>query len=63
MNMAETNEVYLILSGEGNIDTEYQFCSECKTLEEANRLFDKFKENDFKSTYLFIYKAVKIREE
>jgi hypothetical protein len=61
--MEETNEVYLILSGEGNIDTEHQFCSECKTLEEANRLFDTFKENEFESTYLFIYKATKIREK
>jgi len=26
-------------------------------------LFDAFKKNEFESTYLFIYKATKIREE
>ena len=53
---------YLILSGEGNIDTEYQFCMECKTLEEANKYFDNFKRGEFAETYLYIYEAVKVRE-
>lgn len=53
---------YLILSGEGNIDTEHQFCMECSTLEEANRYFENFKRGEFKDTYLFIYEAVKLRE-
>ena len=34
---------YLILSGEGNIETEHQFCMECSSLEEANEYFDSFK--------------------
>jgi len=53
---------YLILSGEGNIDTEHQFCMECKTLEEANKHFDNFKRGEFAETYLYIYEAVKVRE-
>lgn len=53
---------YLILSGEGNIDTEHQFCMECKTLEEANKYFDNFKRGEFSETYLYIYEAVKVRE-
>lgn len=53
---------YLILSGEGNIDTEHQFCMECKTLEEANKYFDNFKRGEFAKTYLYIYEAVKVRE-
>jgi hypothetical protein len=53
---------YLILSGEGNIDTEHQFCMECKTLEEANKYFDNFKRGEFAETYLYIYEAVKVRE-
>jgi len=53
---------YLILSGEGNIDTEHQFCMECKTLEEANKHFDNFKRGEFSETYLYIYEAVKVRE-
>ncbi len=54
---------YLLLSGEGNIDTEHQFCMELTTLEEANYHFDNFKRGQFKDTYLFIYEAKKIREE
>jgi hypothetical protein len=53
---------YLILSGEGNIDTKHQFCMECKTLEEANKYFDNFKRGEFAETYLYIYEAVKVRE-
>jgi len=53
---------YLILSGEGNIDTEHQFCMECETLEEANKCFDNFKRVEFAETYLYIYEAVKVRE-
>jgi len=53
---------YLILSGEGNIDTEHQFCMECKTLEEANKYFDNFKRGEFAETYLYIYEAFKVRE-
>lgn len=54
---------YLILSGEGNIDTEHQFCMELNTLEEANFYFNNFKRGQFKDTNLFIYEAKKIREE
>ena len=54
---------YLILSGEGNIETEHQFCMECSSLEEANEYFDSFKKGQFKETYLFIYEASKLREE
>jgi hypothetical protein len=50
------------LSGEGNIDTEHQFCMECKTLEEAHYHFDNLKRGQFADTYLFIYEAKKIRE-
>jgi len=53
---------YLILSGEGNINTAHQFCIECLTLEEANHYFDIFKRGLFKDTNLFIYEAVKLRE-
>jgi hypothetical protein len=53
---------YLILSGEGNIDTEHQFCMDCKTLEEANYHFDNLKRGQYADTYLFIYEAKKIRE-
>lgn len=55
--------VFLILSGEGNIDTEHQFCMELPTLEEANLHFDRFKKGEFKETYLFIFEAKKLREE
>jgi hypothetical protein len=54
---------FLILSGEGSSSTEFQFCMELDTLEKANKHFNSFKEGIFKDTYLFIYKAEKIREE
>ncbi len=53
--MENTKTVYLILSGE--------FVMECSTLDEANIEFDNFKSGVFSQTYLFIYKAKKIREE
>lgn len=61
--LADVITSYLILSGEGNIDTEHQFCMELTTLEEANSHFNNFKRGQFKDTYLFIYEAKKIREE
>lgn len=61
--MEKEETVYLVLSGEGNIDTEHQFCMECKTPEDANAFFDKLKKGEFKETYLFIFEAKKIREE
>ena len=54
---------YLILSGEGNIDTEHQFCAEFDDIDKCNAIFDRLKSNEFKDTYLYIYKAVKLREE
>jgi hypothetical protein len=53
---------YLILSGEGNTDTEHQFCMELTTLDEANFHFENFKRGQFKDTNLFIFEAKKIRE-
>ena len=60
--LADVSTSYLILSGEGNIDTEHRFCMECKTLDEANHYFDNFKRGEFADTNLFIYEAKKIRE-
>jgi len=54
---------YLILSGEGGFRTEHSFLMECETLEEANEELDKFKTGEYKDTYLFIYKAIKIKEQ
>lgn len=54
---------YLILSGEGGFRTEHSFLMECDTLEEANEEFEKFKAGEYKDTYLFIYKAIKIKEQ
>ncbi len=54
---------YLILSGEGGFRTEHSFLMECGTLEEANEEFDKFKAVEYMDTNLFIYKAVKIKEQ
>ena len=62
LNIADVSTSYLILSGEGNIDTEHRFCMECKTLDEANHYFDNFKRGEFADTNLFIYEAKKIRE-
>ena len=62
LQQTDDSRSYLILSGEGNIDTEHQFCMECKTLEEANKYFDNFKRGEFAETYLYIYEAVKLRE-
>lgn len=59
----ETNNKYLILSGEGRSDTEYVFCMECDALDDANRYFDDFKRGTFAETNLFIYEAKKVREE
>ena len=56
-------ETYLILSGEGHWKTEHAFLMECTTLEEAEEEFAKFKAGDYKDTYLFIYKAIKIKEQ
>jgi len=53
---------YLILSGEGGFRTEHSFLMECDTLEEAEEQFRQFKEGDYRDTYLFIYKAIKIKE-
>lgn len=53
---------YLLLSGEGDMDTEHLFCMELSTIKEANYYFDDFKRGQFKNTYLFIYEAKKIRE-
>lgn len=54
---------YLILSGEGNIDTEHQFCAEFDDIDKCNAFFDHLKSGEFKDTYLYIYEAVKLREE
>lgn len=54
---------FLILSGKGNIDTEFQFVMELDTIEEANDMFHHFKTHNFERTNLFIYEAKKIREE
>lgn len=54
---------YLILSGEGNIDTEHQFCAEFDDIDKCNAFFDRLKLGEFKDTYLYIYEAVKLREE
>lgn len=54
---------YLILSGEGNIDTEHQFCAEFDDIDKCNAFFDRLKSGEFKDTYLYIYEAVKLREE
>lgn len=54
---------YLILSGEGGFRTEHSFLMECDSLEEASEEFDKFKTGEYKDTYLFIYKAIKIKEQ
>lgn len=62
LEKSENPTTYLILSGEGNIDTEHQFCMELPTIEEAELHFDNFKKGQFKDTYLFIYEAKKIRE-
>jgi len=59
----DEKETYLILSGEGSSQTEYQFVMECKTLDEANVEFKKFKESTYSGTYIYIYKATKIKEE
>jgi hypothetical protein len=59
----EEKHTYLILSGEGNMDTEHQFCLERETLEDANAYFDRLKQGDFCNTQLFIYKAIKLREQ
>lgn len=54
---------YLILSGEGNIDTEHQFCADFDDIHKCNAFFDHLKSGEFKDTYLYIYEAVKLREE
>jgi len=54
---------YLILSGEGGFRTEHSFLMECDTLEEASEEFEKFKTGEYKDTELFIYKAIKIKEQ
>jgi hypothetical protein len=54
---------YLILSGEGNIETEHLFCGEFDDIDKCNAFFDRLKSGDFKYTYLYIYEAVKLREE
>lgn len=59
----EAKPEYLILSGEGNPDNEYQFLMSCKTPEEADERLKHFKANNYQDAYLFIYKAEKIREE
>jgi aspartate carbamoyltransferase catalytic subunit len=53
---------YLILSGEGNHETEYQFLMECSTLEDADNYFEKFKSGRYANTTLYIYHAKLIRE-
>lgn len=62
MKRKQVSTSYLILSGEGNTDTEHQFCMECKALKEADHYFDNFKRGKFIETNLFIYEAKKIRE-
>jgi len=54
---------YLILSGEGNYETEHQFCMEVDNLEDANEYFDDFKKNTYKEINLYIYKGKMIRNE
>lgn len=54
--------VFLILSGEGNIETEHQFCAEFKDIDRCNEFYDNLKENEFKETCLYIYEAKLIRE-
>jgi hypothetical protein len=56
-------ESYLILSGEGNHETEHQFVMSCDTLNEAEKEFESLKKTTYSTTYLFIYKAVKLKEE
>ena len=63
LNISDVSTHFLILSGEGNHQTEHQFVMELNTLEEANEHFDKLKKGEFDSTYLFIYEAKKLREE
>ena len=55
--------VFLILSGEGGHQTEHQFVMELNTLEEAHEHFDELKKGEFDGTYLYIYEAIKLREE
>ena len=54
---------YLILSGEGSFDTEHQFCAEFDDIDKCNAFFERLKSGEFKDTYLYIYEAVKLREE
>ena len=54
---------YLILSGEGNIDTENLFCAEFDDLAKCKEFFDRLKQDEFKETCLYIYEAVKLIEE
>ena len=63
LNKPAVSRSYLILSGEGNIDTEHQFCAEFDDIDKCNAFFDHLKSGEFKDTYLYIYEAVKLREE
>ena len=63
LDIKDVSRSYLILSGEGNIDTENQFCAEFDNIDKCNAFFDRLKSEDFKDTYLYIYEAVKLREE
>ena len=62
-SITDVNTRYLILSGEGDIDTEWRYCMETSSLEEANFQFNRLKAKEFENTQLFIYEAKKIREE
>ena len=63
LRKTDVSRSYLILSGEGNIDTEHQFCAEFDDIDKCNAFFDRLKSGEFKNTYLYIYEAVKLREE
>ena len=63
LHKTDVSRSYLILSGEGNIDTEHQFCAEFDDIDKCNAFFDRLKSGEFKDTYLYIYEAVKLREE
>ena len=63
LHKTDVSRSYLILSGEGNIDTEHQFCAEFDDIDKCNAFFDRLKSGEFKNTYLYIYEAVKLREE
>ena len=55
--------VYIIVSGEGHIDNEFQFVGVYTKKEQADEMFEKFKQQEFAETELRLYKAVQIKEQ